>query len=162
MWSGPSGWVSAHVEGFSTDESVLLQQIANALAVATDRARLQALERERRGWLTFLAEAGDFLAGSLDQDMTMAITGQIVVPKIAQWCAVHLDDDRGHPVLQQVWHEDERQVEPLRADLVARTVPVSAEAEEPVQPGPWGQVLDRATGRARPEDRPPVPRPARG
>ena len=138
---GAIGVVSAHVEGFSTDESVLLQQIANALAVATDRARLQALERERRGWLTFLAEAGDFLAGSLDQDMTMAITGQIVVPKIARWCAVHLDDDRGHPVLQQVWHEDERQVEPLRADLVARTVPASAEAEEPVQPGPWGEVL---------------------
>jgi serine phosphatase RsbU (regulator of sigma subunit)/anti-sigma regulatory factor (Ser/Thr protein kinase) len=108
---------SAHVEGFSTDQSVLLQQIANALAVATDRARLQALERERRGWLTFLAEAGDLLAGSLDQDMTMAITGQIVVPKVATWCAVHLDDDRGHPVLQQVWHEDERLVEPLRAEL---------------------------------------------
>ena len=118
-WSGPSAWRRAHVEGFSTDESVLLQQIANALAVATDRARLQALERERRGWLTFLAEAGDFLAGSLDQDMTMAITGQIVVPKIAQWCAVHLDDDRGQPVLQQVWHEDERHVEPLRDDLEA-------------------------------------------
>jgi hypothetical protein len=78
---------------------------------------LQSLERERRGWLTFLAEAGDFLAGSLDQDMTMAITGQIVVPKIAQWCAVHLDDDRGNPVLEQVWHEDERQTEPLRAHL---------------------------------------------
>jgi serine phosphatase RsbU (regulator of sigma subunit) len=138
---GAIGVASAHVEGFSTDESVLLQQIANALAVATDRARLQALERERRGWLTFLAEAGDFLAGSLDQDMTMAITGQIVVPKIAQWCAVHLDDDRGHPVLQQVWHEDEREVEPLRADLEAKTVAASAEPDEPVQPGPWGEVL---------------------
>ena len=46
---GAIGVASAHVEGFSTDESVLLQQIANALAVATDRARLQALERERQG-----------------------------------------------------------------------------------------------------------------
>jgi serine phosphatase RsbU (regulator of sigma subunit)/anti-sigma regulatory factor (Ser/Thr protein kinase) len=108
---------SSHVEGFSTEQSVVLQQIANALAVATDRARLQALERERRGWLTFLAEAGDLLAGSLDQEMTMAITGQIVVPKVATWCAVHLDDDRGQPVLQQVWHEDERLVESLRAEL---------------------------------------------
>ena len=138
---GAIGVASAHVEGFSTDESVLLQQIANALAVATDRARLQALERERRGWLTFLAEAGDFLAGSLDQDMTMAITGQIVVPKIAQWCAVHLDDDRGRPVLQQVWHEDERQVEPLRADLEADTPTGPEEPEGPDQPGIWGEVL---------------------
>ena len=55
------------------------------------------LERERRGWLSFLADSGDFLAGSLDQDMTMAITGQIVVPRIAQWCAVHLDDDARPP-----------------------------------------------------------------
>ena len=138
---GAIGVASSHVDGFSTDESVLLQQIANALAVATDRARLQALERERRGWLTFLAEAGDFLAGSLDQDMTMAITGQIVVPKIAQWCAVHLDDGRGQPVLQQVWHEDERLVEPLRADLEANIAESRDEAEDPDKPGVWGVVL---------------------
>ena len=138
---GAIGVASAHVNGFSTDESVLLQQIANGLAVATDRARLQALERERRGWLTFLAEAGDFLAGSLDQDMTMAITGQIVVPKIAQWCAVHLDDDRGNPVLEQVWHEDERLIEPLRADLEANAAEARDETEDPGRPGKWGEVL---------------------
>ena len=141
---GAIGVASAHVEGFSTDQSVLLQQIANALAVATDRARLQSLERERRGWLTFLAEAGDFLAGSLDQDMTMAITGQIVVPKIAQWCAVHLDDDRGHPVLEQVWHEDERQTEPLRAYLETNPAPVSDDvehADSDDEPSIWGEVL---------------------
>jgi serine phosphatase RsbU (regulator of sigma subunit)/anti-sigma regulatory factor (Ser/Thr protein kinase) len=141
---GAIGVASAHVEGFSTDQSVLLQQIANALAVATDRARLQALERERRGWLTFLAEAGDFLAGSLDQDMTMAITGQIVVPKIAQWCAVHLDDDRGNPVLEQVWHEDERQTDPLRAHLEKNPAPVPDEVEDADvagEPSIWGEVL---------------------
>jgi serine phosphatase RsbU (regulator of sigma subunit)/anti-sigma regulatory factor (Ser/Thr protein kinase) len=144
---GAIGVASAHVEGFSTDQSVVLQQIANALAVATDRARLQSLERERRGWLIFLAEAGDFLAGSLDQDMTMAITGQIVVPKIAQWCAVHLDDDRGHPVLEQVWHEDERQIEPLRTHLSANPAPAPAEGQEEADapdaavPSAWGAVL---------------------
>jgi serine phosphatase RsbU (regulator of sigma subunit) len=141
---GAIGVASAHVEGFSTDQSVVLQQIANTLAVATDRARLQSLERERRGWLTFLAEAGDFLAGSLDQDMTMAITGQIVVPKIAQWCAVHLDDDRGHPVLEQVWHEDERQTEPLRDYLETNPAPVPDEVEDAgatEEPSIWGEVL---------------------
>jgi len=144
---GAIGVASAHAEGFSTDQSVVLQQIANGLALATDRARLQSLERERRGWLTFLAEAGDFLAGSLDQDMTMAITGQIVVPKIAQWCAVHLDDERGNPVLQQVWHEDEQQIEPLRVHLEQNPAPVTDEvedgdaAEESAEPGVWGEVL---------------------
>ncbi len=110
---------SEHVQGFSADESVLLQRFANTLAIATDRARLQALERDRRGWLTFLAEAGDLLAGSLDQDMTMAITGQVVVPQIATWCAIHLVDDRGRAVLQQAWHEDEQLMGPLLSALAA-------------------------------------------
>ena len=131
---GAIGVASAHAAGFSTDESVLLQQIANTLAVATDRARLQALERERRGWLTFLAEAGDLLAGSLDQDMTMAITGQIVVPKVATWCAVHLDDERGNPVLQQVWHEDERMIEPLRVELEEKAAWPPGDVEEGEEP----------------------------
>ena len=102
---------------FSDDQCVLLQRLADALALTVDRARLQTSERERRGWLTFVAEAGDLLAASLDQDMTMAITGQIVVPRLATWCAVHLDDERGEPVLRQVWHADEREAEQLRAVL---------------------------------------------
>jgi serine phosphatase RsbU (regulator of sigma subunit)/anti-sigma regulatory factor (Ser/Thr protein kinase) len=107
--------------GFSHDEAVLLQRLADSLAFAADRARLRASERERRGWLSFIADAGDLLAGSLDADMTMAMTGQIVVPRIARWCALHLDDERGRPVLQQVWHEDERKVEELRAALLDMT-----------------------------------------
>ncbi len=107
--------VSAVANGFTDDQAAQLQLFADAIAVTADRARLQAAERERRGWLGYIADAGDLLAGSLDQDMTMAITGQIVVPRIAQWCAIHLTDGRGKPVLQQVWHEDERQVEAVRA-----------------------------------------------
>jgi serine phosphatase RsbU (regulator of sigma subunit) len=104
-----------HVHGFSDEEAVLLQRFADSIAVVADRARLRASERERRDWLSFIADSGDLLAGSLDQDMTMAITGQIVVPRIARWCAIHLNDERGQPVLQQVWHEDEKAVESLRA-----------------------------------------------
>ena len=104
-------------DGFSDDQCVLLQRLADSLALAADRARLQASERERRGWLTFVAEAGDLLAHSLDQDMTMAITGQIVIPRLATWCALYLDDERSEPILQQVWHQDERSVEDLRNAL---------------------------------------------
>ncbi len=100
--------------GFTDDQAAQLQKFADAIAVTADRARLQAAERERRGWPSYIADAGDLLAGSLDQDMTMAMTGQIVVPRVAQWCAIHLSDERGKPILQQVWHEDERQAESLR------------------------------------------------
>jgi PAS domain S-box-containing protein len=100
--------------GFTDDQAAELQRFADTVGIAADRARLQASERERRGWLSYIADAGDLLAGSLDQDMTMAITGQIVVPRLAQWCAIHLLDERGKPVVQQVWHEDETQVESVR------------------------------------------------
>jgi serine phosphatase RsbU (regulator of sigma subunit)/anti-sigma regulatory factor (Ser/Thr protein kinase) len=109
---------SERPDGFSDDQCVLLQRLSDSLALAADRARLQTSERERRGWLTFQAEAGDLLAHSLDQEMTMAITGQIVVPRLATWCAVYLDDERGEPILQQVWHADERCVEDLRNALL--------------------------------------------
>lgn len=116
---GALGAGSDHDDGFSDDDAALLQRIANSLAPAADRARLRTSEQERRGWLSFLAETGDLLVGSLDPDMTMAITGQVVVPRLADWCAVYLDDARGRPVLQQVWHRDERAVAPLRAALEA-------------------------------------------
>ena len=110
---------SAVPNGFTDDQAAELQRFADTVALTADRARLQASERERRGWLSYIADAGDLLAGSLDQDMTMAITGQIVVPRLAQWCAIHLLDERGKPVVHQVWHEDETQVESVRQAVEA-------------------------------------------
>jgi serine phosphatase RsbU (regulator of sigma subunit) len=45
------------------------------------------------------------------------------VPRLATWCAIYLDDSRGAPVLQQVWHRDERLVTPLRAALERNAAP---------------------------------------
>jgi len=136
---GAVGVASEHGAGFSDEEAVLLQRIGSALAPAADRARLRVSERERRGWLTFLAEAGVLLAGSLDQEMTMAITGQIAVPRLATWCAVYLDDCRGKPVLQQVWHRDERLTSPLRAALARSTPDPGGESSDALL---RGAVLD--------------------
>jgi serine phosphatase RsbU (regulator of sigma subunit)/PAS domain-containing protein len=111
---GAMAAASSVPNGFTDDQAAELQRFADTVALTADRARLQASERERRGWLNYIADAGDLLAASLDQEMTMAITGQIVVPRLAQWCAIHLADVRGKPVLQQVWHEDETQVESVR------------------------------------------------
>jgi PAS domain S-box-containing protein len=114
---GALGVTSDRAAGFDDEQAVHLQRIGAAVAAAADRARLRTSERERRGWLGFLAEAGVLLGGSLDQEMTMAITGQIVVPRLATWCAVYLDDSRGEPVLHQVWHRDERATGALREAL---------------------------------------------
>jgi serine phosphatase RsbU (regulator of sigma subunit)/anti-sigma regulatory factor (Ser/Thr protein kinase) len=114
---GALGAASERAEGFTDEQASELQRYSDSLAIGADRARLQSSERERRGWLSYVADAGDLLGGSLDPERTMAITGQILVPRMATWCAIHLADSRGQEVLQQVWHEDERQVEALRAEL---------------------------------------------
>jgi serine phosphatase RsbU (regulator of sigma subunit)/anti-sigma regulatory factor (Ser/Thr protein kinase) len=108
---------SNHVDGFGEEQSVLLQRAADWIAAAVDRGRSRHAEQQRGAWLGFLAEAGDLLAGPLDPEMTVALTGQIVVPELARWCGIFLDDERGRPILAQVWHEDEQAVEPLRQAL---------------------------------------------
>ncbi|MER7224621.1 SpoIIE family protein phosphatase [Streptomyces rubradiris] len=75
-----------------------------------------------RGALSFLAEASDLLAGQLDENLVAALTGQLIVPRLADWCAVWLEDEatvrggaRDGPV--RVWHASEARIEELRAAL---------------------------------------------
>ncbi|MFF7530601.1 SpoIIE family protein phosphatase [Streptomyces bobili] len=79
-----------------------------------------------RGALSFLAEASDLLAGQLDEDLVAALTGQLIVPRLADWCAVWLEDELGSragwddgpgPRLARVWHVSENHVEELRRAL---------------------------------------------
>lgn len=76
----------------------------------------------RRGWLTFLAEADELLAGLTDVDQVCALTTQLLVPRIATWAAVFLTDATGFR-LAHAWHADERQVERLYLDLEKRQRP---------------------------------------
>ncbi|WP_436961174.1 SpoIIE family protein phosphatase [Streptomyces sp. SudanB182_2057] len=75
-----------------------------------------------RGALSFLAEASDLLAGQLDENLVAALTGQLIVPRLADWCAVWLEDEatvrggaRDGPA--RVWHASEARMEELRAAL---------------------------------------------
>ncbi|OLZ66697.1 protein phosphatase [Streptomyces sp. IMTB 2501] len=75
-----------------------------------------------RGALSFLAEASDLLAGQLDENLVTALTGQLLVPRLADWCAVWLEDEAtvragagGGP--DRVWHASENRIEELRCAL---------------------------------------------
>ncbi|MGW7414030.1 SpoIIE family protein phosphatase [Streptomyces sp. NPDC054863] len=74
-----------------------------------------------RGALSFLAEASDLLAGQFDQDMVVALAAQLLVPRLADWCAVWLDPEGGgpgaEPRLARVWHAREGCMEELRTLL---------------------------------------------
>ena len=67
-----------------------------------------------RGWLSYIAEASDLLASILDEQRAMALVAQLVVPRLAVWCAVYADEDSGPAC---VWHTDEEQIETLRTHL---------------------------------------------
>ncbi|MGW8792373.1 SpoIIE family protein phosphatase [Streptomyces althioticus] len=94
-----------------------------------------------RGALSFLAEASDLLAGQLDEDLVASLTGQLIVPRLADWCAVWLEDEAtahgGRPGtggrLARVWHAGEHLVEELSRAL-ERTPP--PHSDDPLGTGP--------------------------
>ena len=114
---GALGAATEVAGGLDQAQVDVLHRFTASLAVATDRARLRAAELERRDWRGLVDEAGVLLSGSLDEQMTMALTAQVVVPQLASWCAIHLRDGRGDLVLQHVWHADEARLDHLRAAL---------------------------------------------
>ncbi|MEA2322004.1 MAG: hypothetical protein QOD81_1854 [Solirubrobacteraceae bacterium] len=72
--------------------------------------------RRRQDALTFLAEAGKALAGSLDPVRTMEEIARLAVPRLADWCAVQLAADfRGTYENIAVAHVDPDKVSWARA-----------------------------------------------
>ncbi|MFF2524890.1 SpoIIE family protein phosphatase [Streptomyces liangshanensis] len=111
--------VAAEAAGrYSNEEALRLQFAADRIALAVESARLGELERLRRGSLSFLVEASDLLAGTLDRDQTLALMAQMTVPTLATWCAVYtIADQSSDPYLSYVLHEDEERIDGLKALL---------------------------------------------
>ncbi|QKW09534.1 SpoIIE family protein phosphatase [Streptomyces sp. NA04227] len=108
---------------YSNEEALRLQFAADRIALAVESARLGELERLRRGSLSFLVEASDLLAGTLDRDQTLALMAQMTVPTLATWCAVYtIADQSSDPYLSYVLHEDEERIDGLKA-LLSRIDP---------------------------------------
>ncbi len=95
----------------------LAQLAADRIALAVTGTRLREADQRRRGWLGFLAEASDLLAGSLDVQLTLSLVAQLVLPMLGEWSAVYLLDERGNAALSAVRHVDERQADDLRTQL---------------------------------------------
>ncbi|MFF9036387.1 SpoIIE family protein phosphatase [Streptomyces sp. NPDC014892] len=115
------------------------------------------VERDRewlnRGALSFLAEASDLLAGQLDEDLVAALAGQLLVPRLADWCAVWLEDEglgwRGGdgafgpaPRLARVWHGSENRIEELRRALEKNPPRLPDSVRSRAVPVPWPAPAD--------------------
>jgi PAS domain S-box-containing protein len=84
----------------------LARQAAQALA----RSRLFAAEQAMRERMTFLAEASELLASSLDYNRTLRRLAQLCVPRLADWCAIDMVGADGEIERLAVAHEDPEKV----------------------------------------------------
>ncbi|MBE1535710.1 SpoIIE family protein phosphatase [Actinomadura algeriensis] len=129
--------VSAAPDRFTETDGIRTGRLAEELSLSLEKARVGELERSWRGWLSFVAEASDLLAGTLDQERTMALVAQLVVPRLATWCAVYTVADAEPARLAYVWHADENRADGLRA-LLDEAGPAPATDV----PGPWHGFAD--------------------
>ncbi|WP_217239913.1 ATP-binding SpoIIE family protein phosphatase [Streptomyces sp. AC555_RSS877] len=117
-------------------------RVAEILAPEPQRTE-QDQDWLNRGALSFLAEASDLLAGQLDENLVAALAGQLIVPRLAEWCAVWLEDeatggrggwaaDGAGPRLARVWHGSENRIEELRQALEKEP----PHPPDPARPGP--------------------------
>ena len=84
----------------------LARQAAQALA----RSRLYAAEQTLRERMTFLAEASELLASSLDYNHTLKQVAQLSVPGLADWCAIDMVGPNGEIERLGVAHQDPAKV----------------------------------------------------
>ncbi|MGW3010823.1 SpoIIE family protein phosphatase [Streptomyces sp. NPDC001219] len=138
---------------FTLDNQLLPRALraAELLAPAPRRAaRPEAgTGRADNGALSFLAEASDLLSGQLDADQVAALAAQLIVPRLAEWCAVWLyDGDGGAPGrglaqgadeqrLAGVWHTSESRIDPLRTALEKQPPEPPSGSAPGVAPWPW-------------------------
>ncbi|GGK45428.1 SpoIIE family protein phosphatase [Streptomyces flaveus] len=144
---------TAEPEAYAGEHALLRGVRAAEILTPAPRRGVPLQDREwlNRGALCFLAEASDLLAGQLDEDLVAALTGQLLVPRLADWCAVWLEDEApgrsdwglvGGQRLARVWHGSENRIEELRLFLEKDPprVPDSAGSSPVTVPWP-GQAL---------------------
>jgi GAF domain-containing protein/anti-sigma regulatory factor (Ser/Thr protein kinase) len=78
-----------------SDELGILAALADVCAQSLDRARALEEAQAANVKLAFLSDASAELAGSLDYRQTLSRVAQLAVPRLGDWCAVHLVERAG-------------------------------------------------------------------
>lgn len=99
---GVLGFSFAEERSFSAQDRALMLSLAQYCALALERARLYTAERAAReaaetaqAQLALLAGASRTLATSLDYETTLRTVARLLVPSLADWCAIDLLGDDG-------------------------------------------------------------------
>jgi len=101
--------------------------VAQRVGLMLESERLREADLRRQTWLTFLAEASELLAQSLDPQLTVALIPRLIVPRLGSWCAVYIIDWAGETRLASAAHADEEMLQSLaEAPAEGFTVPLVA------------------------------------
>jgi PAS domain S-box-containing protein len=119
---------------FEPERREMKMTLARQAAQALARSRLYAAEQALRERMTFLAEASEVLASSLDYNETLREVARLAVPRLADWCAIDILGPNGEIERVAVAHQDPEKVRWAR-DLQERYPP------DPDAPHGVSQVL---------------------
>jgi signal transduction histidine kinase len=95
---------------FEPERREMKMTLARQAAQALARSRLYAAEQAMRERMTFLAEASELLASSLEYDQTLRQLAKLSVPGLADWCAIDMLGSGGEIERLAVAHEDPEKV----------------------------------------------------
>jgi PAS domain S-box-containing protein len=107
--TGEERWLIVRSSPVTDPDSGRVLYAVNVFENITEVKRVQLAE-------SFMAEASRVLASSMDYAETLAQIARLAVPRIADWCAVDVLDERGEIVRVAVHHSDPRRLE-LAAQL---------------------------------------------
>ncbi len=101
--TGEERWIVVRSSPVLDPDSGELLYVVNVFENITEVKRVQLAE-------SFMAEASRVLASSLDYNETLQKIAQLAVPRIADWCAVDVLDERGQIERVATHHRDPEMV----------------------------------------------------
>ena len=95
---------------FELERREMKMTLARLAAQALARSRVFEAEQALRKRMTFLAEASELLASSLDYSRTLRQLARLCVPGLADWCTIDMLGANGEIERLAVAHEDPEKV----------------------------------------------------
>src|SRR3954463_6918953 len=131
-------WALGSLDVFGPDladpeDKAFLRLAAGRLSLLVAEHGLLDTTHRREEKLDFLAEATEMLAGSLNVRLTLTLVTQVVVPRLADWCAAYAVDDRGNPERVTAHHGSE-----ARTPLVGAVLDVDQELRRAIHQAAHG------------------------
>jgi anti-sigma regulatory factor (Ser/Thr protein kinase) len=120
------------------EDDAFVQLVAGRLSLLAAEHGLLDTTHRRAEKLDFLAEATELLAGSFNVRLTLTLVTQVVVPRLADWCAAYTVDDRGNPERVTAHHRNE-----TRTPLVSAVLDADKEIRHAIHQAAQGEGPQR-------------------